>query len=115
MRGGRRERGEEAHRSDLVAPPAVPTPAEVLAAQEYAPAEEIPSPQEQAGPEPAEAQAPPARPAAPDFFIRQAEAALPDMQADLPIEPPAEEEHEDVYKRQVRLEKTSAACARKRV
>ena len=95
MRGGRRERGEEAHRSDLVAPPAVPTPAEVLAAQEYAAAEEILSPQEQAGPEPAEAQAPPARPAAPDFFIRQAEAALPDMQADLPIEPPAEEEHEE--------------------
>ena len=95
MRGGRRERGEEAHRSDLVAPPAVPTPAEVLAAQEYAAAEEILSPQEQADPEPAEAQAPPARPAAPDFFIRQAEAALPDVQADLPIEPPAEEEHEE--------------------
>ncbi len=91
-RRSRRNRDEEPRSADLIAPPSVPTPAEVLAAQEYAEAVETPEPQaanDERAAEPAEPWMPPsARPVTPDFSIHQAEVAPPVVEA----EPLAEEE-----------------------
>ena len=91
-RRSRRNRDEEPRSADLIAPPGVPTPAEVLAAQEYAEAVETSVPQaanDERAAEPAEPWMPPsARPVTPDFSIHQAEVAPPVVEA----EPLAEEE-----------------------
>ena len=85
-RRSRRNRDEEPRSADLIAPPGVPTPAEVLAAQEYAEAVETSVPQaanDERAAEPAEPWMPPsARPVTPDFSIHQAEVAPPVAEAE---------------------------------